>query len=149
MKFDKPFHIKLVPDYTIKEPISYNEMVENKEKTSKLGGLNLNRGNEDDYSKILSSGGRIDWYLFDEPNSNKPIANINLMRIWALQLVTQMINNKAHVNEIHSEPKFDIKENDKEKVFKLFEKMAEKLHDELEKSVETMVIKKKIDLNFE
>ena len=43
-----------------------------------------------------------------------------------------MINEKAYVNEIHSEPKFEIPEEDKEIMLKTIQKMNSVIHDELE-----------------
>jgi hypothetical protein len=91
MKFNKPFHIKLVPDYVIKEPMSYHEIEEHNKRTASLGGLNIIVGNEEEYSTILRNGGRMDWHLYNEPDSHNPIVNVNLMRIWALQLQIHLL----------------------------------------------------------
>jgi hypothetical protein len=70
------------------------------------------------------------------------------MRIWALQLVTQMVNEKAYVNELVSEPKFNIDEEDKKICFEVMSKMTKVLHDELESVSDEMVIKKKNKFTF-
>lgn len=145
MKFEKPFHIKIQPYYVIKEPTTEEESVERRLSTQELGGLTtMGERPEGENVTIVRTGGRIDWSLFQEPNSYKPEINIHLMRLWALQLVTQMINEKAYVNEIHSEPKFEIPEEDKEIMLKTIQKMNCVIHDELEKSAESMVTNKKI-----
>jgi hypothetical protein len=149
MKFNKPFHIKLQPNYVIKEPMNFNEIELHNENTKKLGGINIFAGNsEEEYESILRSGGRMDWSLYNEPDSDKPIINVSLMRIWALQLVTQMINEKAYVNEIVSEPKFNIDEEDKNNFLSVVEKMSKVLNDELENVGDSMVMKKKNKFNF-
>ena len=86
--------------------------------------------------------------LFHETNGHKPEVNVHLMRLWTLQMVTQMVNEKAFVNEIHSEPKFEISEEDKELFLKTITKMTEVLNDELEKVNDSVVIKKKNKFNF-
>jgi len=148
MKFDKPFHIKLVPNYVIKEPMNYHEIGLHNENTKKLGGINMFAGDTEEYESILRSGGRMDWHLFSEPDSQKPIINISLMRIWALQLVTQMVNEKAYVNEIVSEPKFNINEGDKKVFVDIMSKMTEVLHNELELANDSIVLKKKTKFKF-
>ena len=66
------------------------------------------------------------------------------MRIWACQLVTQMVNNKAYVNEVGDEPKFNITDEEREVFIGMIKKIHEGLNDCLEKSAESMVINKKI-----
>jgi hypothetical protein len=70
------------------------------------------------------------------------------MRIWALQLVTQMVNEKAYVNELVSEPKFNIDEENKKIYLEVMSKMTKVLHDELESVSDEMVIKKKNKFTF-
>lgn len=152
MKIEKPFHIKLKPNYAINEPSSLDEVDVITETSEELGGIGPRLkydGELDPESKIYRSGGRMDWFLYSEPDSQKPEVNIQLMRIWALQMVTQMANEKAYVNEIHSEPKFDIKEEDKEILFNIIISMTEVLHKELEKQLDTVVKMKKHKFNFE
>ena len=150
MKFDKPFHIKIQPFYAIKEPISQREREERIIGTNNLGGQNIlideSDGNEN--TTALVNGGRMGWYLFHEPNGHKPEVNVHLMRLWTLQMVTQMVNEKAFVNEIHSEPKFEIPEEDKELFLKTIEKMTLTLNDELEKANDSIITKKKNTFSF-
>ncbi len=149
MKFEKPFHIKVQPYYVIKEPTTEEESVECGLSTQKLGGLTtMGERPEGENVTMVRTGGRIDWSLFQEPNSHKPEINIHLMRLWALQLVTQMINEKAYVNEIHSEPKFEIPEEDKEIMLKAIQKMNSVIHDELEEVNNLAITKKKNKFNF-
>jgi hypothetical protein len=148
MKFNKPFHIKLQPNYLIKEPMNYHEIELHNENTKKLGGINIIDGDTEEYESILRSGGRMDWSLYTEPNTHKPIVNVSLMRIWALQLVTQMVNEKAYVNELVSEPKFNIDEENKKIYLEVMSKMTKVLHDELESVSDEMVIKKKNKFTF-
>ena len=70
------------------------------------------------------------------------------MRLWSLQLVTQMINQKAYTNEIYSEPKFEILEEDKEIMLKTIHKMNSVIHDDLEKTNNSIITKKKNKFNF-
>ena len=149
MKFEKPFHIKIQPYYCIKEPTSEEESVECYLSAQKLGGLTtMDERPEGENVTMVRSGGRMDWNLFQEPNSHKPEINIHLMRLWALQLATQMINEKAYVNEIHSEPKFEIPEEDKEIMLKTIHKMNDVINDDLEKTNNSIITKKKNKFNF-
>lgn len=149
MKFEKPFHIKVQPYYVIKEPTTEEEKAERDLTTRELGGL-ITEGErpERENVTILRTGGRMDWSLFQEPNGHKPEVNIHLMRLWSLQLVTQMINEKAYVNEIHSEPKFEILEEDKEIMLKTIHKMNDVINDDLEKTNNSIITKKKNKFNF-
>jgi hypothetical protein len=151
MKFDKPFHIKIQPFYAIKEPINKRDLDESIDRANNLGGQNIkvdeSDGNEN--TTILTSGGMMNWNLFHEPNGHKPEVNVHLMRLWTLQMVTQMVNEKAYVNEIHSEPKFEIPEEDKELFLKTIEKMTLTLNDELEKANDSIITKKKNTFSFE
>jgi hypothetical protein len=150
MKFDKPFHIKIQPFYAINELISQRDLDESIDRANNLGGQNIkvdeSDGNEN--TTILTSGGMMNWNLFHEPNGHKPEVNIHLMRLWTLQMVTQMVNEKAYVNEIHSEPKFEITEEDKELFLKTIEKMTLTLNDELEKANDSIITKKKNTFSF-
>lgn len=150
MKFEKPFHIKIQPYYAIKEPTNESAVDAMIRSTESVGGQNIiiDEREDNEITKILRSGGRMDWNLFQEPNGHKPEVNIHLMRLWTLQMVTQMVNEKAYANEIHSEPKFEISEEDKELFLKTISKMTEVLNDELEKANESVVIKKKNKFNF-
>ena len=148
MKFEKPFHIKLKPTYCINEPTNYHEIELHNENAKKLGGINTIDGDTEEYESILRSGGRMDWSLYNEPDSHKPEINVNLMRIWAVQLVTQMINEKAYVNEIISEPKFNVSEDDKDVFLEIIENMTKVLHDELEDVSDSMILKKKNKFKF-
>ncbi len=149
MKFEKPFHIKVQPYYVIKEPTTEEEKAERDLTTRELGGL-ITEGErpQGENVTILRTGGRMDWSLFQEPNGCKPEINLHLMRLWSLQLVTQMINEKAYANEIHSEPRFEILEEDKEIMLKTIHKMNDVIHDDLEKTNNSIITKKKNKFNF-
>jgi len=146
MKFEKPFHIKLQPEYYINEPSDIGD-VSTMNKTAKdLGGIPLNVSLDTELNhdyNLYKSGGRMNWNLYNETDSEKPEINVQLMRIWALQMVTQMINEKAYVNEIDSRPVFNIKEEDKNVFVNVVVEMTKTLHNELEKSSESMVLKKR------
>ena len=149
MEFKKPFHIKIQPYYVIKEPTTEEEKAERDLTTRELGGL-ITEGErpEGENVTLLRTGGRMDWSLFQEPNGYKPEINLHLMRLWSLQLVTQMINEKAYTNEIHSEPKFEILEEDKEIMLKTIHKMNDVINDDLEKTNNSIITKKKNKFNF-
>jgi hypothetical protein len=70
------------------------------------------------------------------------------MRLWATQMVTQMVNGRAHTNEIHSEPDFNISDDHKEIFYDIITKITNALHDELEDSTNSIVLKKKNRLKF-
>jgi hypothetical protein len=145
MKFEKPFHIKLQPYYAIKEPTTEEESAERDLSTQELGGLTSITGERESQEDIMArSGGRMDWNLFNESNGHKPAVNIQLMRLWTCQMVTQMVNNKSYVNEIDDEPKFDITDEEREIFEGIMYKLTEGLNDCLEKSAESMVTNKKI-----
>lgn len=146
MKFEKPFHIKLQPEYYINEPSDFGDVSTMNETAKDLGGIPLIVGLDTELNhdyNLYKSGGRMNWNLYNEPDTDKPEINVQLMRIWALQMVTQMINEKAYVNEIDSRPVFNIKEEDKNVFLNVVVEMTKTLHAELEKSSESMVLKKR------
>ena len=149
MKFEKPFHIKVQPYYVIKEPITEKEGAERDLAIRELGGLtSVGEIAEGEEVEIIRSGGKMDWNLFNESNGSKPEVNIHLMRLWTLQMVTQMVNEKAYTNEIHSEPKFEILEEDKEIMIRTIKKMNDVIHNDLEKTNNSLITKKKNKFNF-
>ena len=149
MKFEKPFHIKVQPYYVIKEPITEKEGAERDLAIRELGGLtSVGEIAEGEEVEIIKSGGKMDWNLFNESNGSKPEVNIHLMRLWTLQMVTQMVNEKAYTNEIHSEPKFEILEEDKEIMIITIKKMNDVIHNDLEKTNNSLITKKKNKFNF-
>jgi hypothetical protein len=149
MKFEKPFHIKVQPYYVIKEPITEKEGAERDLAIRELGGLtSVGEIAEGEEVEIIKSGGKMDWNLFNESNGSKPEVNIHLMRLWTLQMVTQMVNEKAYTNEIHSEPKFEILEEDKEIMIRTIKKMNDVIHNDLEKTNNSLITKKKNKFNF-
>jgi len=152
MKLEKSFHIKLQPHYCINEPSSIDEVDAIQDLSKELGGMGVKinyEGELDPNSKIYRSGGHMDWNLYSEPDSQKPEINIQLMRIWALQMTTQMINERAYVNEIVSEPKFNINEEDKNTFLNVIVEMTEGLHKELENQLDSVVRMKKYKFNFD
>jgi hypothetical protein len=148
MKFNKPIDIRVTPDYDINEPISEEEVIVSRARVNGLGGLNSETNYCDDDSgeqkMILQSGGRMDWGLHRNSHYSNPVTSIQLMRLWTCQMVTQMVNNKAYVNEISDEPKFDVTDEEREIVLNVMKKLGQGLNDCLEKSTESMVINKKI-----
>jgi hypothetical protein len=149
MKFEKPFHIKVQPYYNIKEPTTERENAETILNVRKLGGItSMGERPEGEEVEMVRSGGKMDWNLFNESNGSKPEVNIHLMRLWTLQMVTQMVNEKAYTNEVHSEPKFEITEENKKIVLETIHEMTNILNDELEKTNNSLITKKKNKFNF-
>jgi len=148
MKFEKPFHIKVQPYYVIKEPMTEEERVERDLATRELGGITSTGERPEEEVEMVRSGGKMDWNLFNESTGVKPEVNVHLMRLWTLQMVTQMVNEKAYVNEIHSEPKFEILEEDKEIMLRVINKMNDVIHNDLEKTNDSIITKKKSKFNF-
>ena len=141
MKYDKPINIKITPSYRIKEPLTEEEKQTHIESTTRLGGmLDVSYLNV----KQLSSGGRMDWAMYANQDYINQSTCVQLMRIWTCQMVTQMVNNKAYVNEIGDEPKFNITDEEKEVFFGVMKKLGVGLNDSLEKSSESMVVNKKL-----
>ena len=150
MKYDKPFHIKLTPDYSIEEPINEVEANLKSQSTLDLGGFNFNDHQPQfDNAKILSTGGRMDWSLFQEPNSNNPIINVQLMRLWSIQMVSQMVNGKAHTDQVDSKVEITITNEEIEIMKNIAFKLNQSIHNEIKEIEASLVPKrklKKIDL---
>ena len=146
MKFEKPINIRIIPNYVIKEPVTVDEHLTYMESTKNLGGVITGRDDNRDIREevIMRSGGRMEWALYTNPDYIQQTIPIQLMRIWASQLVTQMVNNRAYVNEISDEPKFDISDKEKEIFISVMKKLHEGLNDCLEESTKSIVVNKKI-----
>jgi hypothetical protein len=146
MKFEKPINIRIIPNYVIKELVTVDEHLTYMESTENLGGVITGRDDNRDIQEevIMRSGGRMEWALYTNPDYIQQTIPIQLMRIWASQLVTQMVNNRAYVNEISDEPKFDISDKEKEIFISVMKKLYEGLNDCLEESTKSIVVNKKI-----
>jgi hypothetical protein len=127
MKFKKGFGVILEPDYNIKEKVSEEEQRE--------------KGN---YWEVwedndLSNGGSFRWTL--TTITDKPIQEeftgtvpVQLMRLWAVQMTSQLINNNAHVELHDDEPKFDVTDEERIAVDAVLNKLYRGLNESLEDS---------------
>lgn len=140
MKLDKPFDIRVQPFYNINEPMTEEERLEYIESTALLGGYYNIEGSG---SKLLKSGGRMEWMLYRTPNSQDPHVNIQLMRIWCVQMFTQMINGKAFTNELNDVVEFKMTDDEETVVKEVINRLTTVLNDKVEKSSETLVPLKK------
>tara|TARA_R110002126_G_scaffold212420_1_gene359023 strand:+ start:376 stop:813 length:438 start_codon:yes stop_codon:yes gene_type:complete len=141
MKFKKGFGVILEPDYNIKEEVSEEEQRE--------------KGNHwevwDDNN--LSNGGSFRWTL--TTITDKPIQEeftgtvpVQLMRLWAVQMTSQLINNNAHVELHDDEPKFDVTDEEKITVDAVLAKLYRGLNESLEDSAYSVVTKRMKKFNF-
>ena len=141
MKFKKGFGVILEPDYNIKEEVSEEEQRE--------------KGNHwevwDDNN--LSNGGSFRWTL--TTITDKPIQEeftgtvpVQLMRLWAVQMTSQLINNNAHVELHDDEPKFDVTDEEKITVDSVLAKLYRGLNESLEDSAYSVVTKRMKKFNF-
>lgn len=141
MKFKKGFGVILEPDYNIKEEVSEEEQRQ--------------KGNYwevwDDNN--LSNGGSFRWTL--TTITDKPIQEeftgtvpVQLMRLWAVQMTSQLINNNAHVELHNDEPKFDVTDEEKITVDAVLAKLYRGLNESLEDSAYSVVTKRMKKFNF-
>ena len=141
MKFKKGFGVILEPDYNIKEEVSEEEQRE--------------KGNHwevwDDNN--LSNGGSFRWTL--TTITDKPIQEeftgtvpVQLMRLWAVQMTSQLINNNAHVELHDDEPKFDVTDEERIAVDAVLNKLYRGLNESLEDSAYSVVTKRMKKFNF-
>ena len=141
MKFKKGFGVILEPDYNIKEEVSEEEQRQ--------------KGNHwevwDDNN--LSNGGSFRWTL--ATITDKPIQEeftgtvpVQLMRLWAVQMTSQLINNNAHVELHDDEPKFDVTDEEKITVDAVLAKLYRGLNESLEDSAYSVVTKRMKKFNF-
>jgi len=141
MKFKKGFGVILEPDYNIKEKVSEEEQRE--------------KGN---YWEVwedndLSNGGSFRWTL--TTITDKPIQEeftgtvpVQLMRLWAVQMTSQLINNNAHVELHDDEPKFDVTDEERIAVDAVLNKLYRGLNESLEDSAYSVVTKRMKKFNF-
>jgi hypothetical protein len=141
MKFKKGFGVILEPDYNIKEKVSEEEQRE--------------KGN---YWEVwedndLSNGGSFRWTL--TTITDRPIQEeftgtvpVQLMRLWAVQMTSQLINNNAHVELHDDEPKFDVTDEERIAVDSVLNKLYRGLNESLEDSAYSVVTKRMKKFNF-
>ena len=141
MKFKKGFGVILEPDYNIKEKVSEEEQRE--------------KGNYWEVSEDndLSSGGSFRWTL--TTITDKPIQEeftgtvpVQLMRLWAVQMTSQLIDNNAHVELHDDEPKFNITNEEKKVIHDVLSKLYKGLNESLEDSAYSVVKKRMKKFNF-
>tara|TARA_R110002110_G_scaffold192729_3_gene401097 strand:+ start:23197 stop:23634 length:438 start_codon:yes stop_codon:yes gene_type:complete len=141
MKFEKGFGIVLEPDYNIKEKVSEEEQRE--------------KGNYWEVSEDndLSSGGSFRWTL--ATITDRPIQEeftgtvpVQLMRLWAVQMTSQLIDNNAHVELHDDEPKFNITNEEKKVIHDVLSKLYKGLNESLEDSAYSVVKKRMKKFNF-
>ncbi len=141
MKFKKGFGIVLEPDYNIKEKVSEEEQRE--------------KGNYWEVSEDndLSSGGSFRWTL--ATITDRPIQEeftgtvpVQLMRLWAVQMTSQLIDNNAHVELHDDEPKFNITNEEHEVIASVLSKLYCGLNESLEDSSYSVVKKRMKKFNF-
>ena len=141
MKFKKGFGVILEPDYNIKEVVSEEEQIQ--------------KGN---YWEVwedndLSNGGSFRWTL--TTITDRPIQEeftgtvpVQLMRLWAVQMTSQLINNNAHVELHDDEPKFYVTDEERIAVDAVLNKLYRGLNESLEDSAYSVVTKRMKKFNF-
>ena len=141
MKFKKGFGVILEPDYNIKEVVSEEEQ-------RQKGNYWEVWGDND-----LSNGGSFRWTL--TTITDRPIQEeftgtvpVQLMRLWAVQMTSQLINNNAHVELHDDEPKFDVTDEERIAVDAVLNKLYRGLNESLEDSAYSVVKKRRKKFNF-
>jgi len=141
MKFKKGFGVILEPDYNIKEVVSEEEQ-------RQKGNYWEVWGDND-----LSNGGSFRWTL--TTITDRPIQEeftgtvpVQLMRLWAVQMTSQLIHNNAHVELHDDEPKFDVTDEERIAVDAVLNKLYRGLNESLEDSAYSVVKKRRKKFNF-
>jgi hypothetical protein len=155
MEFNKSFYLRINPNYSIgvlSEQMSIEELIERKRFANKINGdpfdeEEIRRNYEEAGSTTKYMGGRFDWELIDlgkyKDEGENPLIDVQLMRLWALQLTAQLVRDKGYVNEADSKPKFDLSDEEVDLVDSVMKKMLDKMGVELEKTQNEMVAKRK------
>ena len=143
-KYDKPFHVRLVPDWNVREVITEEESARRVESTKELGGMHNSEGEYTENSTITASGGRFDWQLYREDGTHKEMVNVQLMRTWTVTMITQMINDKAFTNEADAGIEFGLSDEERNITLSVMQKLHDRLNDEITKADESLVLNKKI-----
>lgn len=134
MKFNKGFGVVLEPNYNIKEEVSEEEI-------RSLGNHWYEHADTG-----LVNGGSFRWTLASI--TDKPIQEefvglvpVQLMRLWSVQMVNQLVHDNASVDHYQSEPKFNITPDEKIVFNGIMTKICEGLNECLEDSSNEMVMK--------
>ncbi len=159
MKFKKPFYLSLTPYYvlgdmgddTVRDEITElrADEIANGVSYDDLVNHVVEAGGETEDGKVIFTGGRFDWQLvnvgdvYNGPDRNH-IVDVQLMRLWAIQLFTQMVADKAYINEVKSEPKFELSEEEKTLLNKITTKMNLVLSKELLNIQNSFINKRKM-----
>ena len=101
----------------------------------------------------MSNGGSFRWTL--TTITDRPIQEeftgtvpVQLMRLWAVQMTSQLINNNAHVELHDDEPKFDVTDEERIAVDSVLNKLYRGLNESLEDSAYSVVTKRMKKFNF-
>ena len=93
----------------------------------------------------VNFGGNFDWGLKPlSPDQKLKPTQVNLMRLWTLQMVYQMVHDRAYVNEISDEPKFHLTEEEIDTFDRIFNKMSHILSKRIMDSEDQLFLKRKI-----
>ena len=149
--YREPFGIILQTDYQINEDEpqdSVDDPISVKRPPSNQLPLFTDLGEaRDSHPKILHSGGRFDWSLAPLDRQTpivKPEIKVQLMRLWTVQMVQQLVSNKSYVNEVDSKIKIKISKEDLETSLRVMDAVTSSIHKEMDDINNRMVTKKKI-----
>jgi hypothetical protein len=151
--YKEPFGVVLATEYKVNETINSEGISEIMEDLGDVGlyrefgrSQQLSLFGDNSEPKTKHYGGKFDWKIVplnNQPFEEKPEIKIQLMRLWTVQMVQQLVRNKSYVNEIDSKIKVDITERDLESTLNVLDKVTNSIHNEMELDNNRMVRKKK------
>ncbi len=145
MKYNEPLLIKLDPiDYCVFEEMSERENHNDVPRDPRFDGQHEVDESDPRYGKYC--GGRFDWSLLNWPEDHKEDMNIKvqLMRLWSTTMYTQLASELSYTNEIDSNIKVGLTEEEKDLLAKINTKITGGILNEMWELNNSFMRKKKI-----
>lgn len=91
-------------------------------------------------------GGKFDWRLtqYQGYDEVRPEIKVQLMRLWNVQMIQQLVTNKSYVNEIDSKIGVNISKDDLNTTLKVLDVVSSSIHREMDSINNSMITKRKM-----
>jgi len=124
-KYDRPFWVNVKPTYYITND---EDLIQEMRDLMKDNNNPMTDGFKDYQNGIHegfdhSFGGRFDWGLAgDYTSPREPLIDVQMMRLWTLQMAQQLINGDSYTDQTHDNVNMEITKEELEIVNKVFVK---------------------------
>ncbi|MHA2403745.1 MAG: hypothetical protein ACXADH_12190 [Candidatus Kariarchaeaceae archaeon] len=159
MKFTKPVFVRIDPRYALDEDATNDidwdgleEMIEKSKDDNPLiepvDGIFRDSVLRLDIENKTVGGGPMHWGVLPKEaigglEQHEMLENVQLLRLFAIQLTKQMVLNQEYVNEAESKVNVDLSKEETIIAIKLLNKLDEAAHQTLKEAHNTLAVKRK------